>query len=300
MSATTFMGQTTTNAGDNQLLAEPGLSLRLNQFVAIFNVEFKKRLFSKTAFLLLFLGIIPTLMVLIVGVKVHDAITERGTPDLNSIAKMREIFAVIYSLFFLTGVVFLGNAMLFTATFRGEILQRSLHYGLLVPVRREILVLGKYAAVLAAALIVLWTGTTICYLAMYAPYGSQKLAIDFTSGVAIAELSTYLGVTLLASMAYGSLFMTTGLIFRSPLISIAIVAGWEAMHFILPPFLKMFSIIHYLKGLIPIPIDEGPMAIIVAPPPHWVSIVGIIGLTIVALSISTYFLKRIEIRYTEE
>ena len=76
--------------------------------------------------------------------------------------------------------------------------------------------------------------------------------------------------------------------------------GWEVMHFVLPPALKLFSVIHYLKGLLPVPPDEGPLAIIVTPPALWVSILGILGLSVVALAATLLILERLEIRYTEE
>ena len=79
-----------------------------------------------------------------------------------------------------------------------------------------------------------------------------------------------------------------------------LIAGWEGIHFILPPALKIFSVIYYLKGLLPIPMDEGPLAVIVAPPPVWVSIVGMFGLCLLTVLATIFLLKRLEIKYTDE
>jgi len=66
------------------------------------------------------------------------------------------------------------------------------------------------------------------------------------------------------------------------------------------PALKVFSIIYYIKGLLPIPMDEGPLAVIVAPPPLWISIVGMFGLSALTVAISVLILKRLEVKYTDE
>ena len=94
--------------------------------------------------------------------------------------------------------------------------------------------------------------------------------------------------------------MATGLLFKNPLIPIVVVAGWEMLHFILPPALKVFSILYYIKGLLPIPLDEGPLAVIVAPPPLWVSIVGMFGLSAITVAVSVLILRKLEVRYSDE
>ena len=48
-------------------------------------------------------------------------------------------FAQLFHFFMLRFVVFFGAGMVFVKLFRGEILERSLHYHLLAPVRREVL-----------------------------------------------------------------------------------------------------------------------------------------------------------------
>ena len=196
--------------------------------------------------------------------------------------------------------MFLGSAAIFTTLFRGEILDRSFHYYLLTPVRREVLVTAKYLAGLASAFILFGLCTVICFVLLYLPFGMGQLVSDLTSGIAIEQLGQYLGITVLACMGYGSVFMATGLLFRNPLIPIVLIAGWEGIHFILPPALKIFSVIYYLKGLLPIPMDEGPLAVIVAPPPVWVSIVGMFGLCLLTVLATIFLLKRLEIKYTDE
>jgi ABC-type transport system involved in multi-copper enzyme maturation permease subunit len=273
-----------------------GHTLWLRQLRAIFSIEFRKALFSRRVLTCLGLASLPVLLLAVAG----WAGEIDGERVFQSIEQARQIYAYIYSALILGAVVFLGSAAIFTTLFRGEILDRSIHYYLLTPVRREVMVVGKYLAGLACAVVLFGSSTLICFLLLYLPFGLEQLISDLSSGIALQQIGQYLGVTLLACMGYGSVFMATGLLFRNPLIPVVLIAGWELIHFILPPALKIFSIIYYLKGLVPIPLDEGPLAIIVAPPPVWVSIAGMLGLCAITVTISVFLLKRIEVRYTDE
>ena len=56
-------------------------------------------------------------------------------------------FAVLYQ-FILRFVLYFGCVWIFMNLFRGEVLDRSLHYYFLAPIRREVLVAGKYVSAL--------------------------------------------------------------------------------------------------------------------------------------------------------
>jgi ABC-type transport system involved in multi-copper enzyme maturation permease subunit len=273
-----------------------GLGLWRRQVLAIFKIEFGKALFSKRSLGSYALALMPILIFIIAAL---ESINE-GEPNFKSIENGREIFGFIFSSLGLNGVIFFGCAAIFTNLFRGEILDRSIHYYLLTPVRREVLVISKYLAGLSGAVILFSLSTIICFLLLYLPYGMEQLISDLTSGIALQQLGQYLGITLLACLGYGSIFMATGLLMRNPFIPIVLIAGWESIHFILPPALKLFSIMYYLKGLLPIPLDEGPFAVIVSPPPVWVSVVGMFGLSALAIILSVHLLKRLEVKYIDE
>jgi ABC-type transport system involved in multi-copper enzyme maturation permease subunit len=275
---------------------EPGLNLWMRQVLAIFKIELGKALFSKRALSSYALALMP---IVVFSIAALESINQ-GEPSFKSIENAREIFGFIFSVLGLNGVIFFGCAAIFTNLFRGEILDRSIHYYLLTPVRRDVLVIAKYFAGLSSAFILFSLSTVISFLLLYLPYGLEQLISDLSNGIALQQLGQYLGITLLACLGYGSIFMATGILMRNPFIPIVLIAGWETIHFILPPALKLFSIMHYLKGLLPIPLDEGPFAVIVAPPPLWVSIVGMLGLSALAVAISIFLLKRLEVKYIDE
>ena len=66
------------------------------------------------------------------------------------------------------------------------------------------------------------------------------------------HLMSYLGVTALACLGYGSVFLAAGLFFRNPLIPAGIVLVWESANLFLPAALKKISVIFYLQSLCPV------------------------------------------------
>lgn len=273
-----------------------GASLWLRQFIAIFRIESGRILFSRRALPAIILALLP---VLVLAGAIYGSVLQ-GESVFGSIENSRRAFGFIFSSLILGAVIFLGCAGIFTRLFRGEILERSIHYYLLTPVRREVLIAGKFLAGLVCAFLLFGLCTVISFLLMYLTHGTGPLFTDLNNGIVLQQLGQYLGITMLACMGYGAIFMTTGLMFRNPLIPVVVIAAWEFIHFVLPPALKIFSVIYYLKGLLPIPMDERSLAIIVAPPPLWASIVGMMVLSVVALAGAVAILKRMELSYTEE
>ncbi len=69
------------------------------------------------------------------------------------IAEATVVFADLYDGMILRTVIFFGCAWIFMNLFRGEVVDRSLHYYFLSPVRREVLVAGKYISGLVTAIV---------------------------------------------------------------------------------------------------------------------------------------------------
>lgn len=203
--------------------------------------------------------------------------------------------AVFYNL--LLGVtVFFGCAFIFTKLFRSEILERTLHYYLLAPVSREALLLGKYAAGVVVSW-VLFGGATVvaCVLLFGLPDGTVPWEW-------IASLLQDLGTTLLACLAYGAVFLLFGLLFANPILPVAGLLAWEGLHFLLPPTLQALSVRYYLGALtsVPLPVPDGPFAILARSPLPWVSVLTLLGLTLAGLALAAWRLRRLEIRYTDD
>lgn len=268
--------------------------LWIRQTLSIMRLELKKNFFSRRALLLYPVAGLPIFLLSIL------AIFPPATSEMENFGMLSEVFAAVYGGLILRTLVFFGCAWMFMNLFRGEVVDRSLHYYFLAPVRREVLVVGKYLSGLIAA-IVLFTVTTagsmlILYFGLF-PSESREF---FFAGAGAGHLFSYLGVTILACIGYGAVFLIVGLFFRNPIIPGLLLYGWEWINFLLPPGLKKVSVIHYLTSLVPVPMSEGPFAVLAEPTPAWIAVPSLFLFTAVVLFLSGLHIRRMEISYAAE
>jgi ABC-type transport system involved in multi-copper enzyme maturation permease subunit len=283
--------ETTPAAAPLPSVAGSPWSLWRRQVAAILRLEMKKSFLGRRAVLLYLLALLPVLVM--VAYAVGGLLFGAEGP----LEQATQIFAWIYQIFLLRFVVFFGCVWAFTNLFRGEVLDQSLHYYFLTPVRRPVLVVGKYLAALITSIVLFGGATVVCYLLMYVPFGGRALSQHFLSGPGLSQLFAYLGVTALACLGYGALFLLIGLFFRNPILPAFAILLWEGINFLLPQLLKKLSVVHYLKSLSPVPLSEGPFALVAEPPPVLVSVGGLILLTAVILFLAGLRIRRMEIDY---
>jgi hypothetical protein len=166
--------------------------------------------------------------------------------------------------------------------------------------RRELLVLAKYLTGLLVSLSLFCAATAASFFLAYLPYDGRLRSAFLLHGPGLAHLGAYLLVTALACAGYGAAFLALGFFFRSPAIPALALFGWEAIHFLLPPVLKQVSVIHYLQALCPVPISEGPFALLSDAPSRWVSICGLLALAAALLTVSTLRIRRMEVAYLDD
>ena len=148
-------------------------SLWLRQIRAIFKLEVEKNFLGRRSILLYLLALLP-----IVPLVLLAPFTPPGD-EWRDFNQYNMIYAIFYGGLILRTVVFFGCAWIFMNLFRGEIIDRSLHFYFLSPVRREVLVVGKYLSGLVTA-IILFAGTTIiCMLLLYVPHLIRKCELVF-------------------------------------------------------------------------------------------------------------------------
>jgi hypothetical protein len=139
--------------------------------------------------------------------------------------------------------------------------------------------------------------TVAAMLLLYLPHFYSQSMRFFTEGNGLAQLLTYAGITMLACVGYGAFFLVVGLFVRNPIIPALLLYGWEWLNFLLPPLLKKVSVIHYLNSLVPVPVSEGPFAVVANPTPAWIAIPSMLGVTLVVLVLAAYRIRHMEIRY---
>jgi len=121
------------------------------------------------------------------------------------------------------------------------------------------------------------------------------------AAVAMGQLSSYVGVTVLACLGYGAVFLLMGVLFRNPIIPAVLVLLWESLIVFVPALLKKISVIFYLESLCPVRVPfEGPGALFAipsAPSPAYVALPGLLLLACGLVVATAVRLRRMEIRY---
>ncbi len=265
-------------------------SLRTRQTLAIMSLEIRKNFLSRRAFLLYLIAGLPLVLLSLLALF-------PPTDDLTNFGELSQVFAAIYGGLILRTLVFFGCAWVFMNLFRGEVVDRSLHYYFLAPVRREVLVVGKYLSGLIATIVLFSITTVGSMLIFYFWRFPAESTRYFFDGAGFSQMMTYLAVTMLACVGYGAVFLLVGLFFRNPIIPAGLLYGWEWINFLLPPFLKKISVIHYLTSLVPVPMSEGPFAVLVEPTPAWISVPSLLLFTGVVLFLASLHIRRTEISY---
>ena len=270
------------------------VSLWMRQIAAIMRLEVKKNFFGKRSFLIYLLALMPIGLLLLV------AVVQPAANEWSDFASLPKIFSVIFNGMILRTVIFFGCAWIFMNLFRGEIVDRSLHYYFLSSVRREVLVAGKYISGLVTS-VILFGGVTIAsMLLLFFPHFFSASTRFFFEGNGLSQLFSYVLITVLACIGYGAFFLVVGLFFRNPIIPALLLYGWEWINFLLPPLLKKISVIHYLNSLVPVPISEGPFAVVAEPTPAWIALPGLVIVTALVLILAGTRIRRMEIRYGSE
>jgi len=209
-------------------------------------------------------------------------------------------FAIIFQVVFLRLILFFSCAAMFVRVFRGEILERSLHFVFLAPIRRPVLVIGKYLGALLTALAVFLPTIVMTYIVYFLPHGFDHMTRFFTSNGGFGQFATYVFVVGLACTCYGAVFMLAGLFFKNPMVPAIMLLLWEMMVPFMPPVLKAFSLIYYLTSLAPVPVSQGAFSFIAAPVPNWLAVFALMAITAGLLVVAAFKAQHMEISYASE
>jgi len=202
-------------------------------------------------------------------------------------------YANLYHALLVRVILFFGCLALFLNLVRGEVEERTLHYLLLTPVPRPLMVIAKYVAAVGSASLLFGATTVGSFLLVHIPEG---IGSAFT-GPALVQLGSYLAMTVLGCMGYGGFFLLLGSVLRSPGPLVAFYFAWEWFEFLLPPMLKQVSVVHYLKALTPVPIAEGPFALLVEPTPPAIAVLQVMAYAAVMVGVAAWVASRTDLDY---
>jgi hypothetical protein len=219
----------------------------------------------------------------------------------------RAIFAGIFQYFYLRLAIFFGCLGIFMNLFRAEMSNRTLHFWLLAPARREVLLAGKYAAGLIASAVIFGGGALLAFAALLWPHDAVEVQSYWNAG-GRGHMVWYAAAAALGCVGYGSVFLAVGLYIRNPIIPAAVLLAWEGVNGILPHALQKMSVLYYLQSLCPVPApmdDDAPtlirlLAAPAAPASGPEAILGLLLLTAFVLWIAALAVRRMQISYGAE
>jgi hypothetical protein len=238
---------------------------------------------------------------------VDGKLENKNIDRLLNFEEDRTIFAGIFQFFYLRLAIFFGCLGMFMYLFRGEMTNRTLHYWFLAPARREVLLAGKYAAGLIAAVVIFGGGALLTFAAMLWPHDAVEIQAYWNAG-GMGHAFWYGAAAVLGCVGYGSVFLAVGLYVRNPIIPAGVLLIWEGANGILPHVLQKMSILYYLQSLCPVPapMDGDAPALIrllaapAAPASRPGAILGLLLLTAFVLWIAARAVRRMQIAYGTE
>jgi ABC-type transport system involved in multi-copper enzyme maturation permease subunit len=264
------------------------------QVAAILRLELRKSFLGRRALGLYLLALAPPAMLTV------RLLLPRAIYDPGNVGEATMLMAGVYQGFILRIVLFLGCVAIFGGLIRREVLDRSLHFYFLAPVRRELLVTAKYLTALLVSFGLFGASTAASFFLAYLPHDARLRSAFLFHGPGLAHLGSYLLVTALACAGYGAAFLALSFLVRSPAIPALALFGWETIHFLLPPVLKQLSVIHWLQALCPVPLAEGPFALLSDAPSTGASVGGLLALSLVLLMVAALRIRRMEVLYLED
>jgi len=275
------------------------MNMALRQIGAVLRLEWKKTLLSKRGWWIYLLALGPVALTLF-----HWLIEiERPVSAIrHSLGDDSTGYAALFQFFFLRGAIFFGCVGIFNNLFRGEMLEKTLHYYYLTPMRRELLVAGKYLAGLGTAL-VLFVGSAALSFFFIGRHFGLAYSNYIWHGPGLAQLGWYCSAAALACAGYGAVFLMCGLRYGNPMIPAAVVYVWENLNPFLPSLLQKISVIHYLKALCPVEVPVPPplnvMVVDTDATPAWIAVFGLLAVTVLLLGYSALTARDGEISYGE-
>ncbi len=274
--------------------------LWLTQIAAVIRLEMRKTFFSRRGLWVYLLAFFPLL--LFAG---HSIMMIRSHRPCD-FAEDTNIFAGIFQLLDLRLVIYFGCLGIFMKLFRGDVLDRSLHFYFLAPIRREVLVVGKYLCGIIASVVIFTSSTILQWFALYAHFPIATVEAYLRDGNGWSHLLAYASTTVLGCIGYGSVFLLTGALFKNPIFPAAAVLIWESINAFLPSLLQKFSVIYYLKSLCPIeapPEVRPPFTLLIVnadPISPAIAIWGILLFTLIVVAIAALQVRRMEISYSAD
>ena len=192
------------------------------------------------------------------------------------------IFGGLFWLLYLRLIVPVLGVFYGTSLMSDEVEDRTLTYLFTRPIPRGAVIIGKYLAYLVCTELVVLPSVTAAYL-LIVPVGDGSIGGSFP--VLVADV----GILALGLAVYGAVFALVGALVPRPLVAgLLLVFGWEQAALLVPGYLRLFTVAHYLQALVPhaMPQDEtvaAVQALFAEPPSTLSSLVSLAAIAVTSL-----------------
>lgn len=267
-------------------------TVRLRQTRAVFASELKRSFLAWKSLWMAMMAFAPS--VIITAHALHD----RGC----TLEEETYILGFMIQVYFMRFAIFFGCLSAFIRAITGEVAEKTLHYAFLAPVRREVLVVGKFLAALTGTAVLFTLAVASAFGLMYAHF---DLGRDFVvNGPGLSHLASYLLATVLACVGYGAVFLALSLVLKNPIGPAVFLLVWEGINGALPVWLKRFSVTYYLKPLMPVelPVEgiSGLFTVVSEPMPAWLAVSGLVAFAGAVLAFACWRIRTLEVSYTTD
>lgn len=256
----------------------------------VFEISLGEMLWSRRT---IFMGLVVGLPVLMaVVVRLFDLAGASGIRVNNMAVDGPFIFGLMIWAFFVKFSVPVLGVFYGTSLIADEVEDKTITYLFTRPIAREAVLIGKYLAYLACTIFVVLPSIVLVWI-LVIPMGGSL-------GTNFLDLVKDLGIVAAGLAVYGALFAFIGAYFKRPLlIGLAFIFGWETAVIAFPGSFKMFSVAHWLQGLVPhaMPNDSAASMIIAIfrePPGLTGSLVALSLILVVFLGLAARIVARRE------
>lgn len=273
-------------------------AMRARMLRAVFSLSLRRMVLAPSLLAHLGIAAVPLFIVTMI----HFATWKHhGDLPIQRIHSVMEMFLRILYLHFV--VFFIAN-ILGSAVIRQERDEQTLHYFFLQPVRRWMVICGKFAAYLLVSGAICVASFWIAYLALALPVvGLRGVGADLFSHGRFAVMGRETLVLLLGLVAYGAFALIMGGVgfFKSASYSLFLL-GWEAGLPYLPSTLKFWTFAHYLQSLLPEHIIENKdmFELLGEPASTGMSLAVLLGVAALFIGVATLMFRYRECQYGGE
>ena len=207
----------------------------------IFDLSLGEMLWSRrTVFMALVLGA-PVVLALVT--RIVDAYGQAPLSVNGERVSGAETFGLLFWWVYLRFIVPALGIFYGTALIADEVEDKTITYLFTRPVPRAAVLLGKYVAYLVCTSLVVLPSVMVVFF----------LLVPFSEiGSLFRSLVTDLGLLALGLAVYGALFALVGTVVGRPVITGLVFAfGWEQIAMLMAGYVRRFTIVFYLQGLVP-------------------------------------------------